>query len=89
MIKSIFNISDCLPRLSYSSIHRSNRLSKARNMLGATVVNRLIAFVLFLFGANRKDIAGYLETPFDTVLSFLTRINKHGLSGFDDRRTKP
>ena len=81
-------MSNCLPSLNYSNIHRSNRLFKARNILGARVVNRLIAFTLFLFGANRKDIAEYLEIPFDTLLSFLTRVTKNGLSGFDDRRTK-
>ena len=81
-------MSNCLPDLNYSSIHRSNRLAQARNILGVRVVNRLIAFTLFLFGANRKDIAEYLETPFDTLLSFLTRVTKNGLSGFDDRRAK-
>jgi hypothetical protein len=82
-------MSNCLlPDLDYSSVHRNNRLAKARNVLGPKLANRLIAFVLFLFGANRKEIAEYLETPFDTLLSFLTRVNKYGLSGFDDRRTK-
>ena len=82
-------MSNCLPDLDYSSTHRNNRLSQARTILGAALVNRIIAFTLFLFGANRKDIAKYLQTPHDTLLSFYTRVTKFGLSGFEDRRTKP
>lgn len=76
-----------LPDLDYSNIHSNNRLSQAEKALGKALVNRIIAFTLFLFGANRKDIAEYLRVPHNTLLSFFTRVNKFGLSGFDDRRT--
>lgn len=81
-------MSNCLPDLVYSSTHRSNRLVQARNILGAVLVNRIIAFTLFLFGANRKDIAKYLQVPHDTLLSFYMRVTKFGFSGFEDRRAK-
>jgi len=81
-------MSNCLPDLDYSSTHQNNRLSQARNVLGTVLVNRIIAFTLFLFGANRKDIAKYLQVPHDTLLSFYTRVTKFGFSGFEDRRTK-
>ena len=80
---------NCLPDLNYSDLHRNNRLAQAREILGTMFVNRIIAFALFLLGANRKEIAKYLEIPLDTMLSFFTRITKYGSSGFLDRRTKP
>ncbi len=83
-------MSNChLPDLDYSSTHQNNRLSQARDVLGAALVNRIIAFALFLFGANRKEISKYLQVPHDTLLSFYTRVTKLGLSGFEDRRAKP
>lgn len=78
-----------LPDLDYSSTHRNNRLSQARIVLGTVLVNRIIAFALFLFGANRKEISKYLKVPHDTLLSFYTRVTKLGLSGFEDRRVNP
>ena len=71
-------MSNCLPDLDYSSTHRNNRLSQACNVLGSVLVNRIIAFTLFLFGANRKDIAKYLQVPHDILLSFYTRVTKFG-----------
>ncbi|HID38807.1 MAG TPA: hypothetical protein EYP36_04755 [Calditrichaeota bacterium] len=83
-------MSNChLPDLDYSSTHRNNRLSQARDVLGTALVNRIIAFTLFLFGANRKEISKYLQVPHDTLLSFYTRVTKLGLPGFEDRRAKP
>lgn len=83
-------MSNChLPDLDYSSIHQNNRLSQARDVLGTALVNRIIAFALFLFGANRKEISTYLQVPHDTLLSFYTRVTKLGLSGFEDRRVNP
>jgi len=83
-------MSNChLPDLDYSSAHQNNRLSQARDVLGTALVNRIIAFALFLFGANRKEISKYLQVPHDTLLSFYTRVTKLGLSGFEDRRAKP
>ena len=80
---------NCLPDLNYSLVHRNNRLLHGRKILGKMFVNRIIAYALFLLGANRNEIAKYLEIPLDTLLSFFTRINQYGPSGFLDRRTNP
>ncbi len=81
-------MSNFLPDLNYSSTNSNNRLSQARKALGISLVNKIIAFALFLLGANRKDIAKYLQVPHDTLLSFYTRVTRFGLSGFEDRRKK-
>lgn len=82
-------MTNCLPKLNYSTTHRNNRLTQARKTLGTGFVNKVIAFTLFLLGANRQEIADYLETPLDTLLSFFTRTTKHGIDGFLDRRARP
>ena len=77
---------NCPYKLAFSTTVRTKRLEKAYGILGINVVKRIIGFVLFLLGANRQDIAQYLEVPFGTFLSFLTRVDKHGLHAFEDRR---
>jgi hypothetical protein len=77
---------NCRDVLSFSSAYSKKRLEKAFAVLGKAIVKRIIGFALFLLGANRKDIAQYLEVPFGTFLSFLSRVEKHGFLGFEDRR---
>lgn len=77
----------CPSDLSFSATHAAKRLQKAYRGLGVSVVHRIIGFALFLLGANRQQIAQYLGMPFGTFLSFLTRVEKHGLVGLEDRRS--
>ena len=80
---------NCPYSLAFSSTHSLKRLEKADKILGKSLVNRIIGFALFLLGAKREDIAQYLSLPFGTFLSFLTRIDQHGLLAFEDRRKLP
>jgi hypothetical protein len=80
---------NCPYSLAFSSTHSLKRLKKANKILGKSLVNRIIGFALFLLGAKREDIAQYLSLPFGTFLSFLTRIDQHGLLAFEDRRKLP
>ena len=77
---------NCPYTLAFSTTFRTKRLEKAYSILGINVVKRIIGFVLFLLGAKREDIAQYLDVPFGTFLSFLTRVEKYGLNAFEDRR---
>jgi len=80
---------NCPYSLTFSRTYSHKRLEKAYKILGASLVNRIIGFALFLLGAKREDIAQYLSLPFGTFLSFLTRIDQHGLLAFEDRRKLP
>lgn len=75
--------------MEYSATYSAKRLKKAYNIFGADTAKRIIGFALFLLGANREDIAKYLEIPFGTFLSFLTRVEKYDLPAFEDRRRAP
>jgi hypothetical protein len=77
----------CPPNLPFSPTHAAKRLRKAYDKLGVGLVHRIIGFALFLLGANRQLIAQYLGMPFGTFLSFLSRMEKLGLFGFQDRRS--
>ena len=75
--------------ITFIDRHASKRIQKAQALLGISVVNRILAFALFLFGAKREDIARYLNMPFGTFLSFLNRIGRCGLPAFEDQRKQP
>lgn len=80
------DMSLCPPSLACSEAHSANRIQAASETLGETVVQRLLAFALFLMGARREDIARHLSMPVGTLFSLLTRISRHGLPALEDRR---
>lgn len=82
-------MSNCPLDLKVSNVLSEKRLKKAFNVLGVRVVNRILGFALFLLGAKREDISQYLNMPYGTFLSFLTRVDHYGLFAFDDRRKLP
>ncbi len=82
-------MSNCPINLSFSKTHSDKRFDKAYETFGINIINRIIGFTLFLFGAKREDIAQYLQMPKGTFLSFLTRVDRYRLSAFEDRRKSP
>jgi hypothetical protein len=76
----------CPPSLDCSEAHSANRIEAASETLGEAVVQRLLAFALFLMGARREDVARHLSMPTGTLFSLLTRVSRHGLPAFEDRR---
>lgn len=75
--------------LSFSSTHAQKRQEKACEVMGESVVSRILAFALFLLGGKREEIGEYLGIPLGTLLSFLTRMNACGLPALEDRRISP
>lgn len=73
---------------SDSNALAAKRQRKAAAVLGQTVVARIIGFALFLMGLKRKEIAQTVGIDYNTLLSFLTRMNDVGLEGLRDRRKK-
>ena len=47
----------CLDQITFSNLQSQKRIKAAITILGEAVVHRLLAFVLFLMGAKRRDIA--------------------------------
>lgn len=74
--------------LKFSGEKAESRLGRAGRVLGEKVVTRLLAFALFLLGAERQAIGASLGLPLGTMLSLLTKINRLGLPAFEDRRSR-
>ena len=82
-------MSDCrfeLSGLEFCADKGERRVGRAMDVLGEKVVLRLLAFAVFLLGAERKATASVLGIPLGTLLSLLTRVGKVGLPAFEDRR---
>jgi len=62
------------------------RVAQAQQLLGPRVVQRLLAFALYLLGAKRSAIGQALNIPTETVKSMIKTINRDGVSGLEDRR---
>ena len=77
-----------LNQITFSNSQSQKRIEAATTILGKAVVNRLLAFVLFLMGAKRRDIAEALGIPVGTLLSLLNRIRAVGLPALEDRRAR-
>jgi len=75
-----------LPELS--SEFSRKRFESACKLLGTGVVTRILAFALYLLGANRTALAQYVGLPLDTLKSLLQRMLRDGLPALEDRRRK-
>ena len=78
---------DCR-ELDFSPRLCSERVARAQVLLGKSVISRLIAWVLFLLGGRRSEIAAALEMPEGTLRTTLRRLRTEGLWGLLDRRRK-
>jgi len=74
------------PQFSFKRSQK--RMVKAKRILGQALVNKIIAFALYLLGANIQSLATFLKMPRDTVKSLIDRIDQEGLPAFEDRRHK-
>jgi len=64
------------------------RFQRAAQVIDDNVLNRLLAFALYLLGANRSDIARTAGRPLDSIKSLIKAIEKDGLAALDDRRRR-
>lgn len=75
-----------LPPLSSKASEQ--RMERAKRILGAQVVARILAVALYLMGANRKALAERLGMPLETIKSLMQRTFRDGLPALEDRRRK-
>ncbi len=76
---------DCR-KFEFSPSVASNRIKKARSVLGEAVVTRLLAFALYLMGMKQSRIAKALGIPLETARSLNRRIQSTGIGALQDRR---
>jgi len=78
---------DC-QHLKFSPSLAKQRLSKAEQIFGVKILRRLICFVLYLLGVNRRAIADLLSIPLDSTKSIIKAVERDGLPAFEDRRQR-
>lgn len=71
----------------YSDLSQK-RMTAVIKVLGTTLVDRIIAFALFLLGVRRRHIAELLNMSPDTLKSFINRVLTTGIIAFGDGRKK-
>lgn len=75
-----------IQNILFSESLSQQRMTRARKILGAKVVNRIICFALYLLGVDRETIARFRKTPAGTVKSIIRAVFHGGLPAFEDRR---
>lgn len=78
---------DC-DNLSFSQELSDQRIAKAEQTLGKSLLQKILALALFLLGVNRASIASLIEIPPGTLRSLVRSFNNKGIEALFDRRTK-
>ena len=75
-------------QFDFSSKLSNKRILQARNIFGDRVVDRILAWALFLLGASKPMICSALDFKPGTLRTLLYRLQNQGLDAFEDRRSK-
>ena len=75
-------------KLSFSQELSDQRISQAEMLLSRRIVRKILAYALFLLGANRSAISSFLNMPPGSIRSLVLAITRRGLSAFEDQRSK-
>lgn len=75
-------------QINFSSKHSLQRIQQARTIFGDRVVNRIMAWALFLLGASKPAICSVLDFKPGSLRTLLYRLQNQGLGALEDRRSK-
>jgi hypothetical protein len=75
-------------QFDFSSTLSHKRILQARAIFGDKIVNRILAWVLFLLGASKPMICSSLDFKPGSLRTLLYRLQNQGLDAFEDRRSK-
>jgi hypothetical protein len=71
-----------------SALTSKKRMDQAIAILGSAAPSRILAFALYLLGANLQGLAKFVDIPLDTVKSLVKRMLSDGLPALEDRRCR-
>lgn len=83
-IGGIMNCGD----FKFSQKLSDTRIERAKEILGAKIVDKILAFALFLLGMDRTSISNVLRMKPGSLRSLINAINKRGLVAMEDLRYK-
>jgi hypothetical protein len=62
------------------------RIDRAINIFGISVIKRILCFALYLLGMKRPAIARLVEMPTNSTKTIIKNIHNNGIPAFEDRR---
>lgn len=74
--------------IDFSSEHSQKRIHQARALFGDNIVNKILAWALFLLGASKPMICSTLKIKPGSLRTLLYRLQSQGLGTLEDRRSK-
>jgi hypothetical protein len=75
-------------KFDFSPTVSHKRILQARAIFGETIVNKILAWVLFLLGASKPTVCSALDFKPGTLRTLLYRVQNQGLGALEDRRYK-
>jgi len=75
-------------QFDFSSKRSHQRIGQARTIFGDRMVNRILAWALFLLGASKPRICSALDFKSGSLRTLLYRLQHQGLGALEDRRSK-
>ena len=72
--------------IEFSATKSSQRIAKVSNVFGPYLLNRVLAFALYLFGAKHRVVATLFGMPDDSLKTMLRVLRKDGFPALCDRR---
>ena len=78
---------DC-QNIEFSSSHSQQRITRLSKVFPPYLLNRILAFALYLLGAKRQVVAALVGMPQDSLKTMLRSLQKDGFYAFPDRRQK-
>ena len=75
-------------QFDFSPARSQTRLHQARALFGERIVNRILAWALFLLGASKPMICSTLGLKPGSLRTLLYRLQHQGLGALEDRRCK-
>lgn len=73
-------------KIEFSSAKSIQRIERFKLAFNPKLLNRLLAFALYLLGAKRKTAADALDMPEDSLKTVLRAVQQDGFSALCDRR---
>ena len=75
-------------QFEFSSERSHQRIEQARTIFGDRIVDRILAWALFLLGASKPMICAALDIKPGSLRTLLHRVQNQGLGALEDRRRK-
>jgi hypothetical protein len=72
--------------IEFSPEKSAERMERAARVFPAMLLQRIIAFVIYLLGAKRESVASLMDMPQESVKTAVRVILKDGFAAFWDRR---